>query len=303
MEQPSQSFHTTPSFTHPLEVIDQKWILSVLSTQYRNLIVPFLNVFSQEIEAPPLTHHVLGVQINDAISRIITHIDGQEYDGISQYGDLFLLPAGKEIFSYRKDVDLQALIYILDPLFLQEVALEAECLDPSRIELLDITHEHDPQLVTISSLFFHETTNQGMNGQLYTDSLANLLAIHLLHHYCVFKPRLKQYQCGLDSNRLQIALEYIHAHLDKKLTLNSIANHLNISQYHFCILFKQSMGIPPYEYVLRQRVERAKELLGKYTEMTIAEIALMCGFAHQAHLHRHFRKFTGITPKEYRDRK
>ena len=82
--------------------------------------------------------------------------------------------------------------------------------------------------------------------------------------------------------------------------LEAIAQQLNISQYHFCDLFKQSMKIAPYQYVMQQRIERAKQLLGRHREMAIVDIALRCGFANQPHFHRHFRKYTGITPKAYR---
>ena len=85
------------------------------------------------------------------------------------------------------------------------------------------------------------------------------------------------------------------------MTLDEIASQLNISQYHFCDLFKQSMGIAPYKYVLQQRVERAKQLLKKEPEKAIVEIALECGFANQTHFHKHFRKHTGMTPKTYRE--
>lgn len=61
------------------------------------------------------------------------------------------------------------------------------------------------------------------------------------------------------------------------------------------------MGIAPYQYVLQQRVERAKELLRKHKEMAIADVALQCGFANQTHFYKHFRKLTGMTPKSYRN--
>jgi AraC family transcriptional regulator len=59
------------------------------------------------------------------------------------------------------------------------------------------------------------------------------------------------------------------------------------------------MGIPPYKYVLQQRVERAKQLL-KDEERAIVDIVLECGFANQTHLNKYFCKFTGMTPKTYR---
>jgi AraC family transcriptional regulator len=136
---------------------------------------------------------------------------------------------------------------------------------------------------------------------MYAESLANLFLIHLLRHYYAFEPKLKQYQGGLPKYKLHQAIDYIQANLDQKLSLDAIAHHLTMSVYYFCELFKQSMGIAPYKYVLQQRVERAKLLL-KDEERAIVDIALKCGFANQAHLNKHFRKFTGIKPKAYRQR-
>ena len=59
------------------------------------------------------------------------------------------------------------------------------------------------------------------------------------------------------------------------------------------------MGVSPWQYVIEQRVERAKELL-KNSELAIFEVALACGFSNQSHLHKHFRKATGIAPNRYR---
>jgi AraC family transcriptional regulator len=59
------------------------------------------------------------------------------------------------------------------------------------------------------------------------------------------------------------------------------------------------MGIAPYQYLLQQRIERAKQLL-KQTELSIVEIALDCGFSSHSHLSKQFRSFTGVTPKTYR---
>jgi AraC family transcriptional regulator len=88
--------------------------------------------------------------------------------------------------------------------------------------------------------------------------------------------------------------------LHEKLSLDAIATELNLSVYYFCELFTQSIGIPPYKYVLQQRVERAKQLL-KNSQKPLADIALDCGFASQSHLNRHFHKLASITPKKYRD--
>jgi len=96
-------------------------------------------------------------------------------------------------------------------------------------------------------------------------------------------------------------LDYIHSHLDQDLSLEALANLVSMSRYHFIGLFKQSTGMTPHQYVIQQRIKRAKELLGD-RKLSISEISLACGFANQSHFTRLFRKQTGATPKAYRER-
>lgn len=72
-----------------------------------------------------------------------------------------------------------------------------------------------------------------------------------------------------------------------------------ISQFHFSHLFKQSLGTTPYQYLLQQRVERAKQLL-KQNNHSIMEIAFLCGFNSHSYLSKQFRQLAGMTPKAYR---
>jgi AraC family transcriptional regulator len=104
----------------------------------------------------------------------------------------------------------------------------------------------------------------------------------------------------LSPENLRDTLDYIQEHLSEEITLEAIANHIGISQYYFSHLFKQSMGVSPYQYVLQQRVERAKQLL-KQSNLSIVEIALECGFANQTHLTKHFRNLVGLSPKAYQE--
>lgn len=130
--------------------------------------------------------------------------------------------------------------------------------------------------------------------------MATGLVIQMLKKYAVCPPILREYKYGLPQYKLNQALDYIHAHLDSEVKLADLAQVLGMSQYYFCTLFKQSMGVAPYRYVLQQRVERAKVLL-KNRELAIADIALECGFANQSHFTKHFRQLALITPKAYRD--
>jgi AraC family transcriptional regulator len=103
---------------------------------------------------------------------------------------------------------------------------------------------------------------------------------------------------ALSPQQLRYTIDYIQANLNKALHLPIIATHLDLSYYYFCSLFKKSMGISLWQYVITQRINRAKELL-KEQKLSIAEIALACGFSHYSHLNKHFQKVTGTTPGNY----
>jgi AraC-like DNA-binding protein len=103
---------------------------------------------------------------------------------------------------------------------------------------------------------------------------------------------------GLPPRKLSKALQYMHQHLAEEMSLEAIATHIHISQFYFCRLFKQSMGVTPYQYLLQQRVERAKQLLLQ-DELSIAEIALEVGFANQSHFCVQFKRWVGISPKQF----
>jgi AraC family transcriptional regulator len=127
-------------------------------------------------------------------------------------------------------------------------------------------------------------------------SAATFLAVHLLQNYTTRKSSIREYEGGLPQQKLKQAIDYIQEHLAQQIFLNELANDLGISRYYFCRLFKQSTGLSPHQYVIQQRVERAKQLLVQ-GKMSIANIAQACGFTHQSHLNRHFKRLTGVTPK------
>ncbi|NJK36123.1 MAG: helix-turn-helix domain-containing protein [Oscillatoriales cyanobacterium SM2_2_1] len=283
-------------------MVPRTWTDTQISVYGEGLVVEYTLQPSSEIETyAGMTEHGIFISFNGNL-RQIHRFGGHEYDAANAPGDIFLVPANTPSFHYwEAEVADESLCFYVKPNLLQQVALENDCLHPDRIELRPILQARDPQIEAIATLFRTEMSNGELGGKLYAESLANLFLLHLLRQYCTQPLRIKTYEGGLSTPKLQQAIDYIQAHLDQKLSLEEIAQHLNLSVYHFCDLFKQSTGIAPYKYVLQQRVERAKQLL-KDEERTIVDIALECGFANQTHLNKHFRKVTGMTPKTYRNR-
>ena len=100
-------------------------------------------------------------------------------------------------------------------------------------------------------------------------------------------------------DRVQRAISFIDGHLDDELSLPQIAGALGISPYHFAHVFRTAVGVAPHQYVIRRRVERAKQLL-QTTDLPIVEIALVVGCANQSHFSALFHRHTGLTPHAYR---
>ena len=136
---------------------------------------------------------------------------------------------------------------------------------------------------------------------LYLESLANTLVLHLLAKYSKSKLPQPNLKGGMPRAKLKRTIDFINSNLERDITLNDIAAEADLSAYHFSRLFKQSTGVPPHRYLLQARIEKAKSLL-KNPQDSIAEIAHKLGFSDQSHFTMFFKRFTGFTPKSFREK-
>lgn len=103
---------------------------------------------------------------------------------------------------------------------------------------------------------------------------------------------------GLSRRALTRACNYIAANLGERFTLDDLARQAGVSRFHFARLFRVSTGDSPMAYLLKSRVERAKQMLLQ-DDRPVCEIAAALGFCDQSHLTRTFRRMTGLTPREF----
>lgn len=224
--------------------------------------------------------------------------DGKTFAGLYRPGEMLITPANTPLF-VRWEGEESCLKIQLAAEFLQTIAQETLNQDCDRIQLRPEFQVRCAQIESIAKMLFTESQQPALGNQLYLDSLANVLAVNLLRHHVTTQPQLPTYEGGLPPRQLQHILDYVEAHLEQDLRLEHLAQLLDMSQFHFSRLFKQSIGLSPYQYLIQQRIERAKRLL-KQTDHSIVEIALACGFNSHSHLSKQFRQVTGITPKMYR---
>ncbi|MEM9539441.1 MAG: AraC family transcriptional regulator [Cyanobacteria bacterium P01_E01_bin.42] len=223
--------------------------------------------------------------------------DGKTHTGLYAKGDFSITPAKIPLFARWEDNENYLQIR-LPVAFIQKIARETLPGDCDRLELRPEFQTRNPQIEAIIMMLLAEF-EQESTSPLYIDSLANVLAVNLLKQYAAIAPKVPVYEGGLPQYQLRPVLDYIDAHLDGEIKLEDLARLPNMSQFHFSRLFKQSLGITPHQYLIQQRVERAKQLL-KQTEQSISDIALECGFNSHSHLGKRFRQLTGMTPKAYR---
>ncbi len=134
----------------------------------------------------------------------------------------------------------------------------------------------------------------GGGRELLAESLGTALAVHLLREYADEGGRSPRLPAGLPREVLRRVTDHVEGHLEGDLSVDRLAAVAGLSPFHFLRLFRGSTGTTPRQYVIGRRVERARQLLEG--GCGIAQAAVRSGFSGQSHLHRHVRRWLGVTP-------
>ena len=208
-------------------------------------------------------------------------------------GGIFFLPAGHECNVHLRGPLDTTHIYLRAHLF------EAEGGPPAAADgLAPIFGERDSVLEHLACAVGEIVVESAPS--LSVDPIAQALATRFID--INFKkpfagPARRDYR--LTERQLRRVREFIDQNIDSDIRLGAMASACGVSPDYFLRMFKSTVGVSPYQYLLNQRVERAKIFLSDQT-CSLAEVALRCGFSHQEHLSRIFRRFTGVAPGRYR---
>ncbi|MFY2152997.1 AraC family transcriptional regulator [Mammaliicoccus sciuri] len=96
------------------------------------------------------------------------------------------------------------------------------------------------------------------------------------------------------------AQDFMNLNFSSSISINDIANHVNLSDFHFCRLFKKVSGYTPKQYLREVRINKSKTML-QTTKKTISEISTSCGFNSETYFVTNFKKYTNMTPTEFRN--
>ena len=239
--------------------------------------------------------HTLIIGMDNAL-KAEWSIDGQFQDLQYNTGDVFVVPAGATHRAYWKQ-ESEGVMLALEPEILAGAAIDS--VNSDRPEIIPQFASTDLRLLQIARWLLIELREKQIGSSLYVESLTTMLKVHLLRNYCAIEHNIPNYRGGLAQHKLKKAIALINENLDRDLKLTEMANLAAMSPYHFARMFKQSTGLTPYQYLVKQRLTKAKELL-RHSQIAIADIGYEVGYKNPSHFAKVFRRHTKISPKAYR---
>ena len=239
--------------------------------------------------------HFLHVVLSGSAKYEVT-TRGQSFRFTSRPGTIFLLPRGTVDEVNWAGPTIRTAVAIYPQLLTNALDETAHETDIQLTEHWNLIDRH------ISALLLEMTADLDDGspaGTIYGESLANALAVYLLKRYAVRRVAPLVFKGGLPGYRLKRVLDYIADNLDENISLSQLAAIAGMSPHYFSALFKRSTGRAPHQYVLLQRIERAKQQL-RDPKQSIIDAGLDAGFQNPSHFARVFRNVVGITPSSFR---
>jgi AraC family transcriptional regulator len=251
---------------------------------------------SPQTRQPRLDHHNVALHLGGA-KRVSRDGEGRRYTVDVDPGALSVVPCGASYtWTTRGPVDF-AHLYI-EPRRLARVVVEEFDRDPGAVVLQESVGRSDPLLHRLYESMLDEIAEPGPSSSVCIESLYRAFLVRLLStHSNLSDARRARYV--LAPWRVRRVTDYVEENLGDELDLEILARAAGLSRYHFSRSFQRATGMAPCTFITRRRIEEAKRLL-RERQLSIAEVAMKCGFASARQLSTSFRKSTGQSPSQYR---
>lgn len=241
-------------------------------------------------------HHTLSLYVADGYESYHKTANGWRNGGGP---DKFcLMPQHSEsTWDVRNDLSFVHL-YCTDE-HLRDVGEKVWDRSPLSVALDEKIFSSDSKITALYRQFLLSCDWQQPANHLMLSTASTLLLTHLIQDYSSVQWRLPVVTGGLAPYVLRKTLAFIDEHLASPLTLNTLATEVNLSEYHFARMFRQSLGVAPHQYVMQRRMENAQKMMLS-TSLPLTQIALDNGFSSLSHFSNRFKQVTGLTPSQVR---
>jgi len=241
---------------------------------------------------PGLDHHLV-CYCPSGSAKLVQRRAGLVHTGLITAGVSYVMPAGYDS-TWEGDSGLSARLRI--PTSLLDLAAEQLNGRRDHVEIRNVFQVRDPVIEHIAQTLLAEIDKKAHPVQtLIVDSMSAALAAHMLRSYNAFEAVECSQERSLSKLEMTRLTEFIEDNLDRTISLEELAALVNVSRFHFSRLFKCSIGSTAISFVEQCRIRRAQSLITD-TDLPLAEIALMVGFADQSHFTRRFHRHVGCTP-------
>lgn len=156
----------------------------------------------------------------------------------------------------------------------------------------------DPHLLNLALSIKEEIQRGCPCGKIFAESISLALISHFYGNHGNGQAERRRNRQGIAPEKMKMVEDYIRSNLGNEIALAELAALAQVSPGRFCRLFSLATGMPPHRYLLHARIDKAKALLTPSCR-SITDVALELGFASASHFSFTFRKFTGISPREF----
>jgi AraC family transcriptional regulator len=248
------------------------------------------------VETPGIPRPRVAIHLGQSVYMACERA-GLKHRGRAVHGDIDVVPANTRCVWKPESPDT-ALILAIHPDLLARAVNELG-LDVTRLEVANRFQVRDAQIEHISRALKAEMEAGYPTGRIFFESLSTALAVAVVQRHSSLAVFPFPSQQRMSGSRLRQAIAYIEDNLNRDLSLNNIAQAVDMSVSNLKATFRGSTGVPVHQYVIQRRVDRAASLLEQGT-LTIGEVAHETGFTHQSHLARHLQRRLGCSPKALR---
>ena len=131
-------------------------------------------------------------------------------------------------------------------------------------------------------------------------ALTQLFAAHLVEKYTAAAAQMQAYSGGLPIRQLRKVQDYVAEHFAEEISIERLAELVELSSSHFSHVFKETTGMTPLQFVTRERITRAQQMI-RETSRSLIEIGLEIGYTSPSHFAHVFRRVVGVTPTKFRN--